>query len=202
MPGRRQLQSTISTSIQIVVTIDQEPESQTGSPLRSAVAGGFIAGAILVAAHAVFIAGFPLSPVGQLLIHYVAWPLLGAALLGVISGVGSLIHQRVSKTDVYRDLFKSDPLEIEDLRERHRWTLACLSPDNGEAIASFSEGAVAGSGIVIGRSREARVQLRDDSVSRQHARLILGGDGSLQIVDLESGNGVMAPDSSGEPRYT
>ena len=44
-------------------------------------------------------------------------------------------------------------------------------------------------GLTLGRSSDNDVVLRDFSVSRHHARIEEGEDG-LQIVDLESNNGV------------
>ena len=51
--------------------------------------------------------------------------------------------------------------------------------------------ALPGSGVVlIGRDAEADLRLRDDSVSRRHARLVLNG-GDVRIVDLGSHNGTL-----------
>jgi two-component system response regulator AtoC len=58
----------------------------------------------------------------------------------------------------------------------------------GESSARF---LLPASGVVlIGRDAEADLRLRDDSVSRRHARLVLGG-GEARIVDLDSHNGTL-----------
>ncbi len=43
--------------------------------------------------------------------------------------------------------------------------------------------------MVIGRSSDADVRLEDDGVSRNHAKIVLRADGSLQLIDLGSTNG-------------
>ena len=50
--------------------------------------------------------------------------------------------------------------------------------------------AVPGSRAVIGRSDEADCVLPDPNISRRHAELRLSGDGSWEIVDLNSTNGI------------
>ncbi|MEM6296846.1 MAG: FHA domain-containing protein, partial [Myxococcota bacterium] len=42
---------------------------------------------------------------------------------------------------------------------------------------------------IIGRSTKAAVRLEDDGVSRQHAKLLLGEAGIVNLVDLGSTNG-------------
>jgi two-component system, cell cycle response regulator len=44
-------------------------------------------------------------------------------------------------------------------------------------------------GLVIGRGGESTLQLRDDGLSRVHARVALDGTGALRVVDLDSTNG-------------
>ena len=43
--------------------------------------------------------------------------------------------------------------------------------------------------MVIGRSSDADIRLDDDGVSRNHAKIVLRADGSLQLIDLGSTNG-------------
>ena len=43
--------------------------------------------------------------------------------------------------------------------------------------------------LVVGRDRRADIRLRDRSVSRLHAELVLGGDGTLHVADRSSANG-------------
>jgi adenylate cyclase len=43
--------------------------------------------------------------------------------------------------------------------------------------------------VVIGRSPECQIVLRDFGISRMHARVVVGEDGSCRIVDLKSKNG-------------
>ena len=43
--------------------------------------------------------------------------------------------------------------------------------------------------LVIGRAVECALQIEDDGVSRRHAKLVVGPDGSYQLVDLASTNG-------------
>ena len=43
--------------------------------------------------------------------------------------------------------------------------------------------------LIVGRSRRADIRLRDLSVSRQHAELVVGSDGTLHIADRSSANG-------------
>jgi two-component system, cell cycle response regulator len=43
--------------------------------------------------------------------------------------------------------------------------------------------------MVIGRSTDADIRLDDDGVSRNHAKIVLRADGSLQLIDLGSTNG-------------
>ena len=49
--------------------------------------------------------------------------------------------------------------------------------------------ALSGSECIIGRSSKAAVRLEDDGVSRQHAKLLLGEAGIVNLVDLGSTNG-------------
>ncbi|HEY6051807.1 MAG TPA: FHA domain-containing serine/threonine-protein kinase, partial [Thermoanaerobaculia bacterium] len=42
--------------------------------------------------------------------------------------------------------------------------------------------------VILGRGRDATIRLRDKSVSRHHARLVVGGDGAM-IENLQSKNG-------------
>jgi two-component system, NtrC family, response regulator AtoC len=44
--------------------------------------------------------------------------------------------------------------------------------------------------VLVGRDAEADLRLRDDSISRRHARLILNGN-EIRIVDLDSANGTL-----------
>jgi len=44
--------------------------------------------------------------------------------------------------------------------------------------------------VLVGRDSEADLRLRDDSISRRHARLILNGH-EVRIVDLDSANGTL-----------
>jgi DNA-binding NtrC family response regulator/pSer/pThr/pTyr-binding forkhead associated (FHA) protein len=44
--------------------------------------------------------------------------------------------------------------------------------------------------VLVGRDTEADLRLRDDSISRRHARLVLNG-GEIRIVDLDSANGTL-----------
>src|SRR5512141_2944053 len=50
--------------------------------------------------------------------------------------------------------------------------------------SSFASGEV-----VIGRSPECQIVLRDFGISRTHARIVVGEDGACRIVDLKSKNG-------------
>lgn len=50
--------------------------------------------------------------------------------------------------------------------------------------------------VVIGRAASADLTLDEDGVSRKHAKLVLGEDGSIELVDLESTNGTFV---NGEP---
>ena len=43
--------------------------------------------------------------------------------------------------------------------------------------------------LVVGRGRRADIRVRDKSVSRLHAELVLGGDGTLHVADRSSANG-------------
>jgi two-component system cell cycle response regulator len=43
--------------------------------------------------------------------------------------------------------------------------------------------------MVIGRSSDADIHLDDDGVSRNHAKIVLRADGSLQLLDMGSTNG-------------
>lgn len=43
--------------------------------------------------------------------------------------------------------------------------------------------------LVVGRGRRADIRVGDKSVSRLHAELVLGGDGTLQVADRSSANG-------------
>src|SRR6476659_6883358 len=42
---------------------------------------------------------------------------------------------------------------------------------------------------VMGRSADAVIQIEDDGISRKHAKLLLGPDGTFQLLDLGSTNG-------------
>ena len=42
---------------------------------------------------------------------------------------------------------------------------------------------------VMGRSADAHLQVEDDGISRKHAKLLLGPDGTFQLLDLGSTNG-------------
>jgi diguanylate cyclase (GGDEF)-like protein len=46
-----------------------------------------------------------------------------------------------------------------------------------------------GDGCVIGRAADADIRVTDDGVSRRHAEIRLGADGTVQLVDLGSRNG-------------
>lgn len=70
-------------------------------------------------------------------------------------------------------------------RERDRPTLTLISGvDAGQVFA------LQGAEIMIGRTRESGVRLDDAGISRQHARMLRGADGSFVIEDLGSTNGV------------
>ncbi len=43
--------------------------------------------------------------------------------------------------------------------------------------------------MIIGRSEQAEILLDDEGVSRKHAKIVRGQDGSIRIVDLQSTNG-------------
>jgi two-component system, cell cycle response regulator len=46
--------------------------------------------------------------------------------------------------------------------------------------------------MVIGRSADADIPLDDEGVSRRHAKIVARGDGTLQLVDLNSTNGTFS----------
>lgn len=61
-----------------------------------------------------------------------------------------------------------------------------------EVLAGLRQGetiALHAAECVIGRSSKAAVRLEDDGVSRQHAKLLLGEAGIVNLVDLGSTNG-------------
>lgn len=43
--------------------------------------------------------------------------------------------------------------------------------------------------LIVGRGRGADIRLGDASVSRMHAELVVGGDGTLHVADRSSANG-------------
>ena len=43
--------------------------------------------------------------------------------------------------------------------------------------------------LIVGRGQRADIRLVDASVSRLHAELVIGGDGSLRVADRSSANG-------------
>ena len=43
--------------------------------------------------------------------------------------------------------------------------------------------------LIVGRGPRADIRLRDPSVSRLHAELVLGGDGQIHVADRSSANG-------------
>ena len=43
--------------------------------------------------------------------------------------------------------------------------------------------------VVIGRSPECQIVLRDFGISRTHAKVVVAEDGNCRIVDLKSKNG-------------
>lgn len=180
-----------------------QPDTLQNSPnrLTTALVGGAIAGAILLLGHAFFIRETAAVTFGDWTMRLLVWPAAAAAVLGGLSVAGSFLIPRIKATDLYREFFEPEPIDVEGLRESHRWTLTGRSPEIGSVSTSFSEGAVEGSGLTIGRSRDARVKLRDGSISREHARLTIGENGELMIVDLASGNGVTIPDSEGRDRF-
>ncbi len=61
-----------------------------------------------------------------------------------------------------------------------------------EVLAGLRQGesiALDAAECIIGRSSKAAVRLEDDGVSRQHAKLLLGEAGIVNLVDLGSTNG-------------
>jgi len=69
------------------------------------------------------------------------------------------------------------------------WRLFVKPP----GAASFTQD-VPPDGVVIGRSREAGLQLPDDALSRRHARVLIQGD-ALMVEDLGSRNGTFLNDA-------
>jgi adenylate cyclase len=57
---------------------------------------------------------------------------------------------------------------------------------DGESPQTYS---FASGEVVIGRSPECQIVLRDFGISRTHARIVVGEDGSCRILDLKSKNG-------------
>jgi adenylate cyclase len=61
-----------------------------------------------------------------------------------------------------------------------------LSYQDGENPLTY---AFASGEVVIGRSPECQIVLRDFGISRNHAKVVVGEDGSARILDLKSKNG-------------
>jgi adenylate cyclase len=61
-----------------------------------------------------------------------------------------------------------------------------LTYQDGDTPQSFT---FASGEVVIGRSPECQIVLRDFGISRNHAKVFVGEDGSVRIVDLKSKNG-------------
>src|SRR5512135_3472226 len=57
---------------------------------------------------------------------------------------------------------------------------------DGESPQTYS---FASGEVVIGRSPECQIVLRDFGISRTHAKVVVGEDGACRIVDLKSKNG-------------
>ena len=61
-----------------------------------------------------------------------------------------------------------------------------LTYQDGDTPQTFT---FASGEVVIGRSPECQIVLRDFGISRNHAKVFVGEDGSARIVDLKSKNG-------------
>jgi adenylate cyclase len=61
-----------------------------------------------------------------------------------------------------------------------------LTYQDGDSPRTYS---FASGEVVIGRSPECQIVLRDFGISRNHAKLVVGEDGSVRILDLQSKNG-------------
>ena len=70
-------------------------------------------------------------------------------------------------------------------------------PPAGAALEVAGSRHALGAVTVIGRGAEADVKLHDTGVSRRHAEITLHGDGTAELVDLQSTNGTTV---NGEPR--
>jgi diguanylate cyclase (GGDEF)-like protein len=71
--------------------------------------------------------------------------------------------------------------------ERSGSRVATLIVMSGGAIGRMF--AVSGAQMVIGRSAEADIRIDDEGISRKHAEIVRGDDGTIEIVDLDSRNG-------------
>jgi diguanylate cyclase (GGDEF)-like protein len=69
---------------------------------------------------------------------------------------------------------------------------ACLVIIHGNAIGKRIELGVAP--VIVGRSARADIQLDEESVSRQHARIELDPSGGYRVFDLDSTNGTHVND--------
>ncbi len=72
-------------------------------------------------------------------------------------------------------------------RGRSPGEVACLEVLGGKAIGRVLP-LTTGS-TLIGRSTKADLQLDDDGVSRRHAKLVIGDEGVVNLIDLDSTNG-------------
>jgi DNA-binding CsgD family transcriptional regulator len=72
-------------------------------------------------------------------------------------------------------------------RGRSPGEVACLEVLGGKAVGRVLP-LTTGS-TLIGRSTKADLQLDDDGVSRRHAKLVIGDEGVVNLIDLDSTNG-------------
>lgn len=72
-------------------------------------------------------------------------------------------------------------------RGRSPGEVACLEVLGGKAVGQVLP-LTTGS-TLIGRSTKADLQLDDDGVSRRHAKLVIGDEGVVNLIDLDSTNG-------------
>ncbi|MFI4942616.1 MAG: FHA domain-containing protein, partial [Burkholderiales bacterium] len=61
-----------------------------------------------------------------------------------------------------------------------------LTYQDGDTPQSFT---FASGEVVIGRSPDCQIVLRDFGISRNHARVLVGESGEARIMDLKSKNG-------------
>jgi pSer/pThr/pTyr-binding forkhead associated (FHA) protein len=67
--------------------------------------------------------------------------------------------------------------------------LRLVSESGGSDVVLAYDCIEADGGAILGRDQKCDVVIRDDTVSKRHARLFLGRDGSVLVEDLSSGNG-------------